>query len=188
MRIQIKQLENKLGFKIKRNSYVLGVDIASTTGLSILETNNKTLSISTFIFRIPILNKDDEKSEKYIEKLEFMLKFIREFKLKIKPKKNSILVLENSYLGFNSYSFGQLKAMCGICFSELYDSFETIKIVFAITARKEVGFKSQLKRDTKKVEKKKEIIDWINNIFNTKETDDNITDSLLLSLYGLKDE
>jgi hypothetical protein len=56
-----------------------------------------------------------------------------------------------------------------------------------MSARKNIGFKSQLKRGCKRQEKKKELIDFINNIFGTKETDDNICDALILAIVGLKE-
>lgn len=196
MNLKIKDIEKKLGFKLKKNVYVLGVDTASVTGLCIAETDKNSLKIKTSLFKLPKLNKEEEFADKYVEKLEFMLRTIREFKKSLKPKQKSILVLEQSFLGFffnkkqvfaNAVTFGLLRALQGICFAELFDIFEIIKIPLATTARKEVGFKSKLKKGTKREEKKQEIIDWINQIFGTKEENDNITDSILLALYGLKE-
>ncbi|HEY0089169.1 MAG TPA: hypothetical protein VGB37_10005, partial [Candidatus Lokiarchaeia archaeon] len=102
MNFKIKDIEKRLGFKLKRNTYVLGVDTASITGLAILETDKKSLKIKTSIFKLPIVKKTDELSDKFVEKLEFMLLSIRDFKKTIAVKKfeqrKSILVLENSFL------------------------------------------------------------------------------------------
>jgi hypothetical protein len=184
--LKIKDIEKKLGYSLKRNVYVLGVDTASTTGLCIIHANTNTLTLTTDIFKLPAAKKEDEFSDKYVEKLECMLTLIREFKKKIKPPKDAILILENSFLSINPVTFGCLRMLCGIIYAELYDMFEHIHLVFPTHARKVVGFKSQLKKGVKREEKKKEIINWINEKFGIKETNDNITDSILLALYGTK--
>jgi Holliday junction resolvasome RuvABC endonuclease subunit len=188
MKIKLTEIEKKLGYKLHRDVYVLGVDTASTTGLAIANTDKKTLTIETSIFKLPAANKNDEFSEKYVEKLECMLTLIREFKTKLKPKKESILVLENSFLSVNPVTFGCLRMLCGIIYAELYDIFEHIILVFPISARKEVGFKSQLPKGTKSKEKKQEIINWINDKFGIQERSTDICDAILLALYGLKHE
>ena len=191
MNFKIKDIEKKLGFKLLRNTYTLGIDTASTTGLAILETDNKSLKIKTSIFKLPVVKKTDELSDKFVEKLEFMLRTIRDFKKNEFGKKKAtktVLVLENSFLGCNPVTFGLLRMLCGIIFAELFDNFEKIKIIFPMSARKNIGFKSQLKRGTKREEKKKELIDFVNNIFGTEEKDDNIIDAIILALNGLKEK
>jgi hypothetical protein len=191
MTFKIKLIEKKLGFKLKRNAYTLGVDTASITGLAILETDKKTLKIKTSTFKLPIVKKTEELSDKFVEKLEFMLRTIRDFKKQEFTKKKAnktILVLENSFMGVNVVTFGLLRMLAGIVFAELFDNFEEIKIIFPMSARKNVGFKSQLKRGAKRTEKKQEIINFINAIFDTQIKDDNQVDALILALNGLKEE
>jgi Holliday junction resolvasome RuvABC endonuclease subunit len=191
MNFKIKDIEKRLGFKLLRNTYTLGIDTASTTGLAILETDNKTLKVKTSIFKLPVVKKTEELSDKFVEKLEFMLRAIRDFKKNefgCKKATKTVLVLENSFLGCNPVTFGLLRMLCGIIFAELFDNFEKIKIIFPMSARKNIGFKSQLKRGTKREEKKKELIDFINNIFGTEETSDDICDALILALNGIKEE
>jgi len=191
MNFKIKDIEKRLNFKLKRNTYVLGVDTASTTGLAILETDNKVLKIKTSTFKLPTVKKEDELSDKFVEKLEFMLRNIRDFKKNEfgqKKATKTVLVLENSFLSFNPVTFGLLRMLCGIIFAELFDNFEKIKIIFPMSARKGVGFKSQLKRGTKSKDKKQELIDFVNNIFGTEEKSDDITDAIILALNGLKEE
>ena len=190
MQYKIKDIESKLTFKLKKNTYCIGVDTASITGLAILETNDKILRVRTSIFKLPEVNKEDELSDKFVEKLEFMLRSIRDFKKSefgLKKANNTVLVLENSFMSFNVVTFGLLRMLCGIIFSELFDNFEKIKIIFPLSARKNVGFKSQLKKGSKSKEKKQELVAFVNNIFGTEETDDNITDAIILALNGLKE-
>ena len=188
---KIKDIEKKLGFRLKKNTMVLGVDTASITGLAILETDKKSLKIKTSIFKLPVVKKTDELSDKFVEKLEFMLRSIRDFKQKefgSKKANKTVLVLENSFLSFNPVTFGLLRMLAGIIFAELFDNFEEIKIIFPMSARKIVGFKSQLKKGSKREEKKKELVDFVNSIFGTQETSDDITDAIILALCGLKEE
>jgi Holliday junction resolvasome RuvABC endonuclease subunit len=191
MTFKIKDIEKKLKFKLKRNTCVLGVDTASITGLAILETDKKSLKIKTSIFKLPVVKKTEELSDKFVEKLEFMLRTIRDFKKKEFTKKRtnqSVLVLENSFMGVNVVTFGLLRMLAGIVFAELFDNFEKIKIIFPMSARKQVGFKSQLKKGVKREEKKKEIVNFVNTIFNTTIKDDNEIDAIILALCGLKEE
>jgi hypothetical protein len=119
-----------------------------------------------------------------------MLRAIRDFKkneFANKKASNTILVLENSFMGVNVVTFGVLRMLCGLIFAELFDNFETIKIIFPMSARKNVGFKSQLKKGVKREEKKKEIINWVNNIFGSNLENDNETDAIILALNGLKE-
>lgn len=190
MTYKLKDIEKKLGFQLVRNTYVLGIDTASTTGLAILETDKKSLKIKTSTFKLPVVKKTDELSDRFVEKLEFMLRSIRDFKqteFGCKKATKAVLVLENSFLGCNPVTFGLLRMLCGIIFAELFDYFERIKIIFPMSARKNIGFKSQLKKGSKREEKKKELINFINNIFGTDEKDDNIIDAIILALNGLKE-
>ena len=190
MNFEIKNLEKKLRFNLYKNCYVLGVDLASTTGLAVIKTTDKKLELDTHIVKLPSVDKDEDKCDQYVEKIAMMLKWIREFKKGINPKDKtrSILVLENSYLGFNAYTFGQLKMMGGICFAELFDLFNVIEIIFATTARKEIGFHSQLKKGTPRKEKKLELVTFINSILGTEFDSDDICDAIILALAGLKEK
>ena len=199
MNFKIKDIESRLTFKLRKNTYCIGIDTASTTGLAILETDNKSLKVKTSIFKLPAVKQTDELSDKFVEKLEFMLRSIRDFKKNEfgqKKANKTVLVLENSFMGCNVVTFGLLRMLCGIIFAELFDNFEEIKIIFPMSARKEIGFKSEIKRvkgatnkekTQSRKDKKQELIDFINNIFGTKETSDDICDALILALNGLKE-
>ena len=189
MNFKITDIEKKLGFILQQNTYCIGIDTASTTGLAILETDSKYLKVKTSIFKLPTVKQTDELSDKFVEKLEFMLRSIRDFKQKEfgnKKVSKTVLVLENSFLSFSPVTFGLLRMLCGIIFAELFDNFETIKIIFPNTARKAIGFKSKLKKGSKREDKKKELINFVNDIFGTQETSDDICDAIILAICGLK--
>lgn len=186
--LSIQKIEKQLGFKLKRNCYCLGIDVASNTGFSIIEINEKNLTINTEKVKFASISKaTDKRAERYEEIIGETLLWIRKFKKKVYTKhKQTILVLENSYLGFNAYTFGFLKFLCGLFYAELYDLFTEIKIIFAISARKEIGFKSALKKGAKRKDKKQEIIDWLNAKIGMEIESDDIADSLILAIVGAK--
>ena len=187
--LNLSKIEKSIGFKLKHNTFVLGFDTATTTGIAKIVTTNTKLMIDTSIIKIPsIPNDTEDKAVKYEECLGMLLLMMREFRDSIPQKnKHSILVLENSYLGFNAYTYGYLKACLGIVYANLYDCFEDVKIIFPLSARKLVGFKSTLPKGTKSKIKKQEIIDWVNTIMGLKIKDDNMADAVILALAGLKE-
>ena len=190
MKLQLKDVEKKLGFVLKQDTFCLGLDTASTTGIAIVYTNHKTIEIETSLIKIPPLPKGNEdKSAKYEECLSILLMMVRDFKkvLDTREKKNTILVLENSYLGFDPWTYGFLKGCMGLLYAELYDYFENILIIFPTSARKLVGFKSALPKGSKSKDKKKEIMSFISNIVDEEVKDDNCADAIMLAFAGLKE-
>jgi hypothetical protein len=84
----------------------------------------------------------------------------------------------------NPDTYGELRALQGIFYAELYDYFSEIKIWLPGTVRKMVGFHSKLKRSAERIDKKLEIVNWVNNVLGTEIANDNIADAILLSLAG----
>ena len=191
IKLSLKKLEQKLGFKLRKNTMCLGVDTASTTGLALISVIGSKVIINYSIFQLPKIPKkiadQMEKAEKYEQAMDSALNLIRDYKNQITVKAPSILVLEQSFLSINPETFGYLRSLQGVFYSELYDSFDVIKIYLATVARKLVGFHSVLPRGTKSTEKKKEIMQFISKIIDTEIKDDNIADAILLALAGLKE-
>ena len=191
IKLSLKKLEQKLGFKLRKNTMGLGVDTASITGLALISVIGSKVIINYSIFQLPKIPKkiadQMEKAEKYEQAMDSALNLIRDYKNQITVKAPSILVLEQSFLSINPETFGYLRSLQGVFYSELYDSFDVIKIYLATVARKLVGFHSVLPRGTKSTEKKKEIMQFISKIIDTEIKDDNIADAILLALAGLKE-
>jgi Holliday junction resolvasome RuvABC endonuclease subunit len=124
------------------------------------------------------------KAEKYESVLDFATVAIRDLKKKCKKTENGILVLEQSFLQMNPETYGELRALQGIFYAELYDYFAEIKIWLPGTVRKMVGFHSTLNRSAERKDKKMEIVTWVNNVLGTKIDNDNISDAIILSLAG----
>ena len=194
MKLLIKDIEKITGYKLKRNSFILAFDTATKTGIAKITTTDKKLILTTELMRVPAIPKDTEnKAIKYEEALGILLIMIREFRKTLKEKsQETILVLENSYLGFNPETYGFLKGFMGLIYAELYDYFENILILYPSAARKRAGFKSKIPRKhgmtagKARIARKQEIMDFINNIFKSDIKDDNEADAIILGLAGLR--
>jgi len=186
----LSKLEKNLGLKLRKNVMCLGVDTASTTGLALISTFGGKAIIDYSIFKLPSIPRKiaDQmlKAEKYEQAMDSALNLIRDYKKEMKIKSPSILILEQSFLLMSPETFGYLRSLGGVFYSELYDSFDEIKFYLPGVARKLVGFHSNLKRGTPTDQKKKEIVDWISNVVGEKIKDHNIADSILLSLAGIR--
>lgn len=189
--INTEKLEKNLGFKINKNIICLGLDIATKTGVAIVKTDPKKTKIISNIIRIPSIPRkiknEMEKSEKYEQAMYNLVNIVRDFKKRLNvPSKKSLLVIEQSYLGINPETYGYLRCIQGIYYSELFDFFPTKKIWLATTARKIVGFRSRLPRKSTTYQRKKEIMKWVSNIIEKPVKDDNCADALILAFAGIK--
>jgi len=190
IKLSLKKLEKNLGLKLRKNVMGLGVDTASTTGLALISTFGEKAIIDYSIFKLPTIPRkiadQMEKSEKYEQAMDSALNLIRDYKNQITIKAPSILVLEQSFLLMSPETFGYLRSLGGIFYSELYDSFDEIKFYLPTVARKLVGFHSVLPRGTPTDQKKKEIMKFISNIVEEEIKSSDIADAILLALAGLK--
>lgn len=192
----LKQLEHNLGYKVYDNITCLGVDTATTTGLALITISKGKVKIQTQSFKLPVLPRKIadqlEKAEKYEKAMENGLILIRKYIGEQKIESPSILVLEQSFLliigkkVINPETFGYLRSLGGVYYSELYNSFDTVKIYLATVARKLSGFHSNLPKGSEREDKKKEICEWISNVIKEPVTDDNIADALMLVFAGIK--
>jgi len=188
----LKKLEKNLGYKLQDNIFCLAIDTATKSGIAFISIIKGKLNIETFVMTLPTLPKDmEDKSEKYVEHLEMFNQLISdELITRIEKSKfkegTKLLVLENSFLKMNVVTFGFLRALQGIAYARLRPYFGRPKIIFPITARKLVGFKSTLPKGSKGKDKKKEICRWISNVVEEKIVEDNMADALLLAFAGLK--
>jgi len=186
--LPLNKLEKNLGLKLKNDAYCVGVDTASITGICFLTITDKIATFEWEIFKLLTLPKkikdQMEKAEKYESVLDAAIIAIRDIKKKCKKSTNGILILEQSFLQMNPDTYGELRALQGIFYAELYDYFPEIRIWLPGTVRKMVGFHSKLNRSAERKDKKEEIVNWVNNVSGTKLTDDNIADATILSLSG----
>lgn len=203
IKVSLRKVEKKLRKKLKHNSFCLGVDTAGTTGLAMITTTDTDLILEYDIFKLPVLPRklSDQmiKAEKYEQQLDSMTNLIKEFKTKYRyllmpvTNRNSILIIEQSYLGLNPEAYGILRAEQGLVYAILEEWFPTIKIWLATMVRKIVGFESNygrsdlqhLKSAERTKIKKTELVKWVNNKLGIEIKDDNIADAIILALAGL---
>jgi hypothetical protein len=191
-----QKLEKNLGYKVMDNITCLGVDTATSTGLALIKIKKNKVTIETSTFKLPTIPKKIadqlEKAEKYEKAMESGVNLIREYMKDKKIETPSLLVLEQSFLlmigkrVINPETYGYLRSLGGVYYSELFDYFDNIKIYLATVARKLSGFHSKLERGTERTEKKQEICKWISNIIQEEIKDDNCADALMLSFAGIK--
>ncbi len=191
-----KELEKNLGYKVLDNITCLGVDTATTTGLALLKIKGNKITIETSVFKLPKIPKKVanqlEKAEKYEKAMESGLVLIKEYIDTKKIETPSLLILEQSFLlmigkrCINPETFGYLRTLGGVYYTQLYDKFDDIRLYLATVARKLAGFHSNLPRGSERDEKKQEICQWVSNVVKEKIEDDNIADALMLCFAGVK--
>lgn len=189
--IKISKLEKNLGRKVKCPTFCVGVDTAATTGVCILTLTGLGAHFEWELFKLPSIPRKiaDQmvKAEKYEQTLDSMRGMIEEIKdkQKLENLKNSILVIEQSYMFNNPETFGILRAEQGIVYSVLGPEFEEVKIWLPTVVRKMVGFQSNLNRSAERKDKKQEIVNWVNKVLGAKLVDDNLADATILALAGV---
>ena len=195
--LSIKKLERNLGKRIKKNVYCVGVDTASQTGVCFLTVSDKEAHFEWELFKLPTLptkvKNQMEKAEKYELVLDGAVNSIRELKAKCKKSDNGTLILEQSFLLHNPETFGVLRALGGVFYTELYDFFPVIKFILPSEVRKIVGYTSPLAvrcpkeiKKTKYSQMKKEcIVKWVNNVLGTEMTSNDLADATILALAGV---
>jgi Holliday junction resolvasome RuvABC endonuclease subunit len=195
-KLSLPRLEKALGFKLRKNVFVLSFDTATTTGIVKMLTDGKTASFETSTVKLPDVPEDiEDKAEKYEERLDMLLTIVRDFKKTLDIKKDyTILVLENSYAGKNVYGYGFLKGFMGLLYAEFYDVVDHVDILFASQARKAAGFKSSIpkkhgmKPSEARKKRKAEIVAWVSQILGKDIENDDEADALILAFAGAKEK
>lgn len=184
----LKKLEKNLGYKIQEHIFCLAIDTATKSGIAMVTILQGKVHIKCQVLKLPKLPKElKTKTEKYQQRLSDFVNLVdKEVIPNIPFSKNSILILENSFLKMNVVTFGFLRALQGILYGKLKNKFTEVRIIFPITARKLIGFKSSLPKKSKSKDKKEEIMKWISKIVEEEICDDNIADALLLAFAGLR--
>jgi Holliday junction resolvasome RuvABC endonuclease subunit len=165
--MQIKDFEHKLGFKLKRNVSVLGLDTASKTGWCLLKTTNKKIKIDYGFIKVDTKNIDF----KYKEIIKLFNEIIKsEYKV----------VIEDTFFRFNPAMFRLISRIGGIAYTLAYLKGCDVNYIFATTARSKIGLKGNAKKEQIQEEFKKKL--------NFTLEDEDIIDAMILALVGLKEE
>jgi len=167
--LQLDKVEKNLGYKLLRNTKVLGLDTASKTGYAILTTNGKTLKINVGFI--------DVKSSDIYYKYDEIIKYFRKL---IDNSYNSIIV-EDTFYSFNAWTFKMLTRIGSFAYVIAKENeCKDIRLITASHARKEIGLKGNAK--------KPELVLEINRILELEIKTNDITDAIILALNGLIDK
>lgn len=179
MKIPIKLIEDVTGYKVKKNTKSLGIDLAVTCGICLIKTNDKeaTLDYSTIQFSHDI-------NKRYNQMVDM-------FKLLIQDK--TFVVLEDTFIQFGKNVKGMLTLtrlggipLC-LCILKKDEGVEWT-IIGAKSARSKLGintFWSSPGVKTKSGETKKIVIKWLNDNFKLNIQEDNQADSTVLGILGI---
>jgi len=171
-KIKTDQLEAILEKKIKRNTIVMGIDIATECGYCIATSNGSTVTLDYNYIRFP---KDDNFLT-YQEMANVFTKII---------KKEQYVVIEDSFYSRNYKTFKLLSRfggiVTGICEVKNVKGY-TFKTPSHMRAQ--VGLKMG---QAKKGEAKQFVRQWIIDNLDLDIENDNVADGIIIALYGLID-
>lgn len=176
----ISRLESKLGKLISKNKIVLGWDVSThSTGFALIRTTNKYLIIERVgKITVPKLNSINEL-------IDLFLSQIREIKSEI--NKHFVLdinIIEDCFLKFNVDTLKKLARFGCLLYVVFKDMSKQQKFLYAVSARKIIGFHKKKGKGNIK----KQVIEYLNNLFEVKIKDDDVADAIVLALAGLINE
>lgn len=182
--ISTKTLEKRLGKILTKNRTCIGLDLASVTGLSIIKVYNGITRIYTTKAKLG----GTQSKEDLTKKLDNLIDFLQQIDRNVfgGDYTKDIIIIENSYLGINIWTYGILRLLAGITYAHyrfLGAPKENIIFLFANSARKKTGFKKS-SPEIKGNKLKQEITEFVTNIVKEKITHDE-ADAIVLALAGL---
>jgi len=171
MKLKIVDLEKQLGKKIKRNCKSLGIDLATTTGVSLIKTDNKNIS-----FDYSVIKFSSQVKLRYKQMVDL-------FKVLIQD--NCMVVLEDTFVGLNKKGSIILSRLGGIplCLSILKED-ENVRweIISAVSARGKFNIKTG---KYGKGKSKLAVMDWIKENLGLDIKEDNKADATILGMCGI---
>ena len=168
MRIKIKKLEEKLGYKIKKNFCGSGVDTASRTGFCTIKTNKL---YADFDWCFLEFNYDNQK--------QMLKQMHNEFKTLITNE--NMVVVEEVFIGFNRMGCLRLAKMGTLVVANCIEKDIDFELISAVSAR------GKFHINTKKYGKgksKKAVADYLKEIGIIVD-DEDISDAIILALLTI---
>ncbi|RLF58120.1 MAG: hypothetical protein DRN27_06205 [Thermoplasmata archaeon] len=170
MKITIKELEEKLGYKIKTNFTGAGLDTASRTGFCYIKTN---ATFAEFDWCFLEFNYNSQKEMLKQMHCEFKSLFTDE----------DTVVVEEVFIGFNRMGCLRLAKMGTIAIGQCIEKKINFELISAISAR------GKLKINTRKYGKGKSklaVSDYLKEIGIVVD-DEDISDAIILALLSICD-
>lgn len=171
MKLKITDLEEKLGYKIKRNFIGAGVDTASRTGVCFVTTDEVNIDFDWCFLEF---NYNNQK--------EMLQQMHREFKSLFTNEK--MIVVEEVFIGFNRMGCLRLAKMGTIAISQCIEKGIDFEIISAVSARGKFSIKT---KEYGKGKSKLAVADYLRTL-NLEVDDDDISDSIVLALLSVCEE
>ncbi|MHA2013318.1 MAG: crossover junction endodeoxyribonuclease RuvC [Candidatus Helarchaeota archaeon] len=171
MKIKIKDLEKKLGYKIKKNFISVGFDCATTTGVGIISTTKTYAIIDWTLIKFETNNKQ-----------ELYKRMYQEFKKCISPD-TDCCVVEDVFFGMNPDTTIKLSRFGGLVLANAIDKKVHFETIGAKSARAKL-FKLDYKKY--KGKSKQAVADYLKKL-GIKIEEDNVADGLILAILGVID-
>lgn len=168
-----KELERKIGFKLKNSIISFGFDPASKTGWSIITIdNNNLVTINYGTIHI-------ESNDIYFKYDTFIENFKNLIKETVDNNKTNIpivAIIEDCWLGKNVNALKMLARISAICYTMCYLANIDKKIISPLESRKALGFNGKVK--------KKEFQKAVLEKYKFDLTDEDAIDAIVLALNG----
>lgn len=168
MKLKIKDLEDKIGYKIKRNFKAIGFDTAKTCGIGFAKTTRTHIHLDWCYLQFE--NSSQE---------ELLKRMYKEFGKLITNE--DFAVIEEVFLGFSRAGSLHLAKMGTMAIAQCVQKNVDFKLISAVSAR------SKFKINTKKYGKGKSklaVKDWLQSVGLIID-EDNCADGVVLALIGI---
>lgn len=169
IKLSIKDVENKLGKKLKRNFKSIGLDLATKSGIGFASTDDISITLDWTVLYFDSSNKRD------------LYKFAYEEFGKIITDED-VVTIEDIFVGGNRQVALFLARLSALALAQAISKGKHYEIISAISSRSRVGI------NTKKIpkgESKDYIGKWMEDILGCEIDENNAVDGILLSLVGL---
>jgi Holliday junction resolvasome RuvABC endonuclease subunit len=171
MKLSIKNLESRLGKKIKRNFTSVGVDTATHTGLGFISVDDKDAEINWSLISFEANSIQELYKQMYKEFGNFIDKSI------------DVVVVEDVFLGMNPDVTIKLARFGGLAMAQAINNDVPFKTIGAKSARAKL-----FKLDQKKYKgrTKQAVADYLKSI-GIEIDEDNCADGVILAILGIID-
>lgn len=169
MKLNIKDVEDSLGIKIKRNFYSVGIDTAQVSGIVFLKSDDKEIRIDELVLNFKTANS----KEIYTSMVKTFERIFEE---------GQFAVIEEVFVGFSRAGSVELAKYGSFAISACIRKGIPYETISAVSAR------SKFKIDTRSAGKgntKVAVGNWIKENLKLSYDDNNINDALILALLGI---
>lgn len=172
MKFKIKDIEKKLGKKIKKDFISIGFDFATRAGICNITTNKIMLQIETAFVDF----SDLDKKSKYSAMLKTAESLI---------DNQDIAIVENVFVGFSRNGSLELAKYHGLVLSECIRK----DVDYDTPTAKKCRSKFNIQKEKKSHTWKKAVAMWLqNNLEINLEGDEDASDAVILSLFGIVED